>query len=256
MAAAPRHRGGRFPVFIFLLLALALHGSRADAFKQPRAVTPAPTPPTRTPRPVKAMPPSSPRRPRGVMEPVGRRGGAVDPKQLSVPTPAPAPMTDASLRPAVTGAVVLVLATTAFFVLFGGGVDAAWAAGGAPGIDTAAILKKAGKRAMGGGASGAAASLVQLVTLGWLRTSMNYQYKNGGTLGETIGKLYKEGGVARFYQGLSVAALQLPLSRFGDVAANAFVLALLDSLDATRDLPIPLKTGVLGGCFIESSWRR
>ncbi len=40
-----------------------------------------------------------------------------------------------------------------------------------------------------------------------------------------------------------MAALQLPLSRFGDVAANAFVLALLDSLDSTRDLPIPLKTG-------------
>jgi hypothetical protein len=184
-------------------------------------------------------------------------------------------------RPAVAGALALAVATTAFFVLFGDGVEVAWgAAGGAAGarasaIDAAAILQKAGKKAIGGGASGAAASLVQLVTLGWLRTSMNYQvhewrmvmiqwpppraeliqsngntktqpqYKNGGTLGETIGQLYREGGVGRFYQGLSVAALQLPLSRFGDVAANAFVLALLDSLDATRDLPIPLKTGGL-----------
>jgi hypothetical protein len=79
------------------------------------------------------------------------------------------------------------------------------------------------------------------------------QYKYGGTLGDTIGKLYQEGGVGRFYQGLSVAALQLPLSRFGDVAANAFVLALLDSLDSTRDLPIPLKTAL--GSVSAGLWR-
>ena len=35
----------------------------------------------------------------------------------------------------------------------------------------------------------------------WLRTTMNYQYANGGTLGEAIGKLYKEGGIGRFYRG-------------------------------------------------------
>ena len=73
--------------------------------------------------------------------------------------------------------------------------------------------------------------------------STHTQYKNGGSLSETIAKLYKEGGVARFYQGLSVAVVQLPLSRFGDVAANAFVLAALESFDETRGLPIFVKTG-------------
>ncbi len=113
--------------------------------------------------------------------PVGRRGGAgrgaIDRKEEE-----PAPVLGVVVaRPAVAGALVLAVATTAFLVLFGDGVEVAWGvAGGAAGarasaIDAAAILQKAGKKAIGGGASGAAASLVQLVTLGWLRTSMNYQ---------------------------------------------------------------------------------
>jgi hypothetical protein len=35
----------------------------------------------------------------------------------------------------------------------------------------------------------------------WLRTTMNYQYANGGSLTNAITTLYKEGGVARFYRG-------------------------------------------------------
>lgn len=39
------------------------------------------------------------------------------------------------------------------------------------------------------------------------------------------------------------ALVQGPLSRFGDTAANAGALALLDSYDATRGLPAAVKTG-------------
>lgn len=109
-------------------------------------------------------------------------------------------------------------------------------------IDVAGILQKAGRKAVGGGVSGAAASLVQLVTLMWLRTTMQYQYRYGLAFKETLEKLYKEGGIPRFYQGLSVAAFQLPLSRFGDVAANSFTLLALDSFESTRGLPLPLKS--------------
>lgn len=118
------------------------------------------------------------------------------------------------------------------------------AAGLTNAIDFAGIIKKAGSKAIGGGVSGAAASLVQLMTLGWLRTTMNYQYRYGLSLKTALGQLYEEGGIPRFYQGLSVAAIQLPLARFADVAANAFMIAALNSFDSTRDLPLPLKSAV------------
>lgn len=38
-------------------------------------------------------------------------------------------------------------------------------------------------------------------------------------------------------------SLQAPLARFGDTAANAGTLALLDDMEATRTLPVALKTG-------------
>ena len=36
------------------------------------------------------------------------------------------------------------------------------------------------------------------------------------------------GGIPRFYQGVSFAIIQNPLSRFGDTAANTGVLAIMD----------------------------
>jgi hypothetical protein len=48
-----------------------------------------------------------------------------------------------------------------------------------------------------GGKAGAAAAVVQVCSLMWLRTSMNYQYRYGGTLGESLKTLYADGGVPR-----------------------------------------------------------
>lgn len=119
--------------------------------------------------------------------------------------------------------------------------------------DFKSILEKAAKKAGGGGKSGAAAAGVQVLTLMWLRTTMNYQYRNGGTTSEAIQKLYKEGGIPRLYQGLPFALVQGPLSRFGDTAANSGVLLLLDSLPATSGLPLVLKTA--GGSVAAGLWR-
>ncbi|GMH87646.1 hypothetical protein TrVE_jg2643 [Triparma verrucosa] len=92
------------------------------------------------------------------------------------------------------------------------------------------ILRKAGKKALGGGLPGAAAGLVQVLSLMWLRTIMNYQYRYGtGTLA-AIRTLYSQGGIARFYKGVEFAVIQGPLSRFGSTAANDGVNALLASL--------------------------
>jgi len=72
---------------------------------------------------------------------------------------------------------------------------------------------------------------------------MNYQYKFGGTTMEALNTLYSEGGIGRFYRGLGFSLVQQPLSRFGDTAANAGMVVLLESFDETRDLPIFIKTG-------------
>eukprot|EP00039_Didymoeca_costata_P020008 m.339702 g.339702 ORF g.339702 m.339702 type:complete len:295 (-) comp18921_c0_seq1:61-945(-) len=88
------------------------------------------------------------------------------------------------------------------------------------------VLKRAGKRALGGGIPGAIAMVLQVVLLMWLRTTMNYMYRNGGTMTEAFETLYSEGGVGRFYQGIGPALIQGPLSRFGDTAANEGIKSL------------------------------
>lgn len=104
------------------------------------------------------------------------------------------------------------------------------------------VLKKAGKRALGGGIPGAAAMGIQVVSLMWLRTTVNYQYRYGTSTLTALKTLYKDGGIVRFYRGVGPALIQGPLSRFGDTAANAGALAVLDSYPSTRELPVFVKT--------------
>ena len=92
------------------------------------------------------------------------------------------------------------------------------------------VLKRAGKKALGGGLAGAMAMVAQVALLMWMRTVMNYQHANGLTTWEAITTLYAEGGLARLYQGWQAALLQAPISRFGDTAANALMLSLLANI--------------------------
>ena len=85
----------------------------------------------------------------------------------------------------------------------------------------------------------------------WLRTTMNYQYANGGSLGNATSTLYKEGGIGRFYRGVGFAIIQNPLSRFGDTAANTGILCALQEF--SPNMPVAQMTAFasLGG----ASWR-
>ena len=56
---------------------------------------------------------------------------------------------------------------------------------------------------------------------------MNYQYRYGTSTTQAINTLHADGGFTRYYQGLTAALVQGPVSRFGDTAANAGILALL-----------------------------
>lgn len=121
-----------------------------------------------------------------------------------------------------------------------------------PSLAFSEIIDKASARAFRGGWTGAAAMGLQVGSLMWMRTAMNYQYRYGGTMVGTMKHLYAEGGIPRFYRGVLPALVQGPMSRFGDTAANAGMMTLMDNLESTRDLPIMLKTGsasVAAGLF-------
>lgn len=109
-------------------------------------------------------------------------------------------------------------------------------------VDVSAILKKAARRAGEGGLAGAAAMAINVCSLMWIRTAINYQYRYGTTTTEAFKRLYADGGVPRFYRGLLPALVQGPLSRFGDTAANTGVLAALDAFESTAELPVAMKT--------------
>jgi len=92
--------------------------------------------------------------------------------------------------------------------------------------------------------------VVQVLALMWLRTTMNYQYRYGGSFQEALSKLYNEGGISRLYQGLPFALVQGPLTRFGDTAANVGMLALLSEYSS---VPIIVKT--VAGSIAAGMWR-
>jgi len=115
-------------------------------------------------------------------------------------------------------------------------------------METHVIFAKAAKDALGGGLPGAAAMAAQVTSLMWLRTIVNYQYRYGGTMSTAARALYAQGGIRRFYAGYPAAIFQAPLSRFGDTAANAGVMSLLNSLTATQNWPLPLKTACASLC--------
>ena len=76
-----------------------------------------------------------------------------------------------------------------------------------------------------------------------LRTIMNYQYRYGVTTTQAIKVLYADGGWTRYYQGLTAALVLGPVSRFGDTAANAGILAFFESNNST------VLASVAAACF-------
>jgi len=120
-----------------------------------------------------------------------------------------------------------------------------------PAVDLSGVWAKAAGSAAKGGVAGLLAGVLQVLSFMWLRTSMNYQYFNGGTLQDALSTLWKAGGIQRLYQGVSFALVQAPLSRFGDTAANAGVLVLMDFY--LPDMPLAVKTAAASTAA--ASWR-
>jgi hypothetical protein len=93
------------------------------------------------------------------------------------------------------------------------------------------IIDKSFKKAINGGSAGFMAMTGQVFGLMWMRTMINHQYRHGGTLSSTFKTLYKDGGIPRFYRGISFALMQAPISRFGDTAMNIGMMELLKDSD-------------------------
>jgi len=104
------------------------------------------------------------------------------------------------------------------------------------------ILDKASKSAIRGGTAGAVAMGLNVGALMWMRTTVNYQYRNGTSFPVALKTLYADGGIPRFYRGVLPALIQGPMSRFGDTAANTGMITLMDSMDSTKDLNVAYKT--------------
>ena len=79
----------------------------------------------------------------------------------------------------------------------------------------------------------------------WLRTTVNYQYRYGKSLGASISELYSQGGFYRFYKGLGYALVQGPLTRFGAVAAN----------ELGREMMRTVALATMFGTIVASLWR-
>ncbi|KAG9198078.1 hypothetical protein G6514_000580 [Epicoccum nigrum] len=129
-----------------------------------------------------------------------------------------------------------------FWIVVGILIVAAFVKGWIEADDVDFDLKGALMRALGGGLSGAAAMVLQVLLLMPIRTIMNYQYRHGTSLTVATKTLYQDGGYGRYYAGMGAALFQGPIARFGDTAANAGILALLQSNGYLAGLPSPIKT--------------
>jgi len=115
-----------------------------------------------------------------------------------------------------------------------------------------AILAVALQKAWRVGSAGFIAGTMQVFAFMWLRTTMNYQVKNGGSFLEVLGKLWAEGGLPRLYRGLLPWAIfQAPLSRFGDVAANEMVISVMAGLFPQ----VPVSVSTFGASMAGAVWR-
>ncbi|EJD03232.1 mitochondrial carrier [Fomitiporia mediterranea MF3/22] len=159
------------------------------------------------------------------------------PEETTLPTSKEVTAKGISTRVVLRNVVIVLIVAALLVVIIKGYTDA---------DDVEFDLGKALKSALGGGLSGAAAMVLQVLTLMPLRTVMNYQYRYGTSTTQAIHTLYHDGGWTRYYQGLTAALIQGPVSRFGDTAANVGILALLKGNKYLRKLPSLIKTVFAG----------
>lgn len=115
------------------------------------------------------------------------------------------------------------------------------------------VIVLAQRAAFKGGIFAATAGVIQVITLMWLRTAVNYQYRYGVPMITALRELYKQGGIPRFYKGVSYAIVLAPISKFGGTAANEgsrVLVAWLGLSAATGEL-----YATILGTFLTVLWK-
>jgi len=97
--------------------------------------------------------------------------------------------------------------------------------------------------------------VLQVILLMWLRTTINYQYKHGVDTRTALRRLYREGGLRRFYRGAWVALLTGPISRFGDTAAQEGIHEVWRSHSSSHRRPLPVWAMTLSASLVAALWR-
>ena len=105
------------------------------------------------------------------------------------------------------------------------------------------------------GLAGFGAQVASVLALMPLRTAASYQAKNGGSTAEAVRALHADGGVRRFYRGLVPALILSPLTRFGDVAANAGALAAAEGLFAETETRPSIAAATVAASALAAGWR-
>ena len=114
---------------------------------------------------------------------------------------------------------------------------------------TQPTFKESLSKSLNAGIAGSMAMCIQVTSLMWLRTTMNYQYRYGNTLPQAFKILYNDGGIRRFYRGYAPALLVAPLSRFGDTMTNSY------ALDALHNTNLPTSIKTMLGSSLAATWR-
>jgi hypothetical protein len=114
-------------------------------------------------------------------------------------------------------------------------------------------VRRATAKAWKGGVCGAVAGSAQVISMMWLRTIINYQYRYGFKFDDAVRSLYREGGVKRFYRGLPYALLQNPLSKFGSVGSNEASRVIVEYL-VQNDAYHPVLASVVG-TVLSAFWK-
>ena len=103
------------------------------------------------------------------------------------------------------------------------------------------------------GVSGCFGVACQTVGLLGVYNLKEERVRSGGNTIETVARLYKSGGVVRFYQGFFSAFRSASMARFGDNFFSSFVSKEMDKNKYLKNSPILIKAGVVWA--FASTWR-
>lgn len=108
-------------------------------------------------------------------------------------------------------------------------------------------------KALLNGVSGCFGVACQTVSLLGVYNLKQERVRSGGKTIETVVKLYRAGGVVRFYQGFFSAFRSASMARFGDNFFSSFVTKEMDKNKYLKKSPIFLKAALVWA--FASTWR-